>query len=252
MKRSICVLATMAMGAAAWAQQAPQAQPAAGVPAEPPVNPAWNTAQLMQRNGGSLMRASMAMPPEAPKARLSGISFYVVPEPQPKVLRKHDLVTIIIREESEMSSEGNTDLKKDMNFDAKIQEWFRLRPELMKIEGGGAPDQPGAAFGASRDFKGEATVDRTDSFITRIQAEVIDVKPNETFAIQARKRIKHDEEETEYILTGTCRAGDLTADNTILSWQVHDLVVETKHKGAVRDSTKRGLVPGLLDFVNPF
>ncbi len=80
----------------------------------------------------------------------------------------------------------------------------------------------------------------------------MDVKPNGTFAVQARKRIKHDEEEQEYTLTGICRAGDLTPDNTLLSTQMHDLSIERLTKGAVRDTTNRGWIPKLLDFVNPF
>jgi hypothetical protein len=41
-------------------------------------------------------------------------------------------------------------------------------------------------------------------------------------------------------------------DNTVLSTQCYDLNLEKNHRGAVRDTQKRGLVPRLLDFVNPF
>jgi len=209
--------------------------------------------QLMQKSGGSLLRASMMAGPDPGRARISQVSFMAVPEPEPKNLKKHDLVTIIVREETEYTSDGSTDLKKQADFEAKLEQWIKLKLSNAEIEGGGEGDTPPAIkFSGARNFKGEATVDRSDSLTTRIAAEVVDVKPNGTFAIQASKRIKHDEEETEYVLTGVCRAGDLSPDNTILSTNIHNLSIETTHKGAVRDTTKRGLVPKLLDFINPF
>ncbi|HEV8292397.1 MAG TPA: flagellar basal body L-ring protein FlgH, partial [Tepidisphaeraceae bacterium] len=68
----------------------------------------------------------------------------------------------------------------------------------------------------------------------------------------ARKLIKKDDEEQEFILTGICRGGDVTPDNTVLSSQVYNLELITNHKGAIRDTTKRGFIPKLLDFINPF
>jgi len=222
-----------------------------------------SVASHMARNGGSLFKASLntiplssrpeLMKADPAKARLLAASFVAVPDPEPKTVQKHDLVTIIIREQSEFSSDGTTDLKKEADLQAKLEEWVKLDPTNFGLKGGAqGSTPPGVKMSGSRNFKGEATVDRTDSFVTRIAAEVVDVKPNGTFVVQARKQIKHDEEEAEYLLTGVCRAGDLTPDNTILSTQVYNLEIATTHKGAVKDTTKRGLVPKLLDFLNPF
>ncbi len=242
-----------AMGPA-WGQEAAPAggrQAPAAAQAMGPEKP--SAAQLMQKNGGSLLRASLMAAPDPAKAKVSVVSYVSVPEPTPKTLKKHDLVTIIIREQSEYSSDGSTELKKKTDFDLRLEEWVKLDPRNFEIEGGAlGANPPSIKLGGARNYKGEATVDRTDKLVTRIAAEVVDVKPNGTLAIQARKRIKHDEEEQEYLLTGICRAEDLSPDNTILSTNVHDLNIETTHKGAVRDNTKRGLIPKLLDVINPF
>ncbi len=191
----------------------------------------------------------MALPPDPARAKISSISYYTVPEPVPKTLKKHDLITIIIREESTITSDGTSDLKKNADMDANVS----ALPKLGNISGGNALSQNIAAtMAGTRNFKGEAKVDRTDSFVTRIEAEVVDVKPNGTLAIAAHKRIKYDEEEQEYTMTGVCQAKDLTPDNTILSTQVHNLDISLTTKGAVRDTTKRGIVPQVLDFINPF
>ena len=207
----------------------------------------------MQLNGGSLLKASLASAPDPSKAKLASLSFFSVPEPEPRTIKKHDLVTIIIREESEMSSDGKSDLKKSADLDARVDEWVALNFKNFALQGGGqGASPPSVKLGGSRNSKGEAKLERTDTFLARITAEVIDVKPNGTFAIQARKLIKKDDEEQEFLLTGICRGADVTPDNTVLSTQVYNLELNTKHKGAVRDTTKRGFIPKLLDFINPF
>ena len=44
----------------------------------------------------------------------------------------------------------------------------------------------------------------------------------------------------------------ITADNTILSTQLADFNLRKTHKGNVRNATKKGLIPKLLDVINPF
>ena len=82
--------------------------------------------------------------------------------------------------------------------------------------------------------------------------EVVDVKPNGTLVIQARKTIKADDEEQQFVLTGTCRVEDVVADNTVLSTQMYDLRVEKNTKGAVRGATKRSWLGEILDAISPF
>jgi flagellar L-ring protein FlgH len=210
-------------------------------------------AELMQLNSGSLLRASLAAAPDPAKARLAGVSFFSVPDPEPKVIKKHDLVTIIIREDSQMTTDGKSDLKKSADLDASLDEWVSANFKNFAIQGGGeGSNPPSVKMSGTRNLKGEAKLERTDRFLARITAEVVDVKPNGTFAVQARKLIKKDDEEQEFILTGICRGGDVTPDNTVLSSQVYNLALITNHKGAVRDTTKRGFIPKLLDFINPF
>ena len=209
---------------------------------------------VMRNNGGSLFRATLATAPDPGAAKPAHISLFAVAPPEPRTIRKHDQITIIIREESEFSSDGNSELTKDYQLDARITEFLDLG-ELLKgrVKGGGVTGAvPSVNLSGNRDFQGEAKIDRQDSFVARIQAEVVDVKPNGTCVVQARKRIVTDDEEQEFILTGSLRAADVTVDNTVLSTQIANLELHKNHKGAVRDGTKRGLLPKLLDVINPF
>ena len=222
--------------------------PADGTP-QPPLDPAM----VAQQAGGSMLRATISTPVDPAAASLANVSFFAVPEPPPKTIKKHDLVTIVVNESSEFSSEGSTDLKKTNDLDAKIDAFMRFSLSNFALKSnvntGTIPEAKGEL---TRDFDGEATVERTDVFNTRITAEVLDVKPNGTLVLQARQHIKTDEEEQMMILSGICRVEDVTPDNTVLSTQIFDKDVSKTHKGAVRDTTKRGWVPKLLDAVNPF
>ncbi|MDB5296043.1 MAG: flgH, partial [Phycisphaerales bacterium] len=210
------------------------------------------------RTGGSLLQAqslaSAAAAAGGPGVgRPAEVSFFAVPEPEPKTIRKHDLVTIVVREESGFSSQGTTDVKRDSALEGKIDEFVKLRLKNYEVEGGGiGPTPPSLKASGSRSFKGEGTVDRTDSLTARITGEVVDVKPNGTLVLQARKTIKTDDELQQFVLSGTCRVEDVIADNTILSTQMYDLRVEKSHKGAVRSATRKSWLGNIVDAISPF
>ncbi len=207
---------------------------------------------LSQRAGGSLVRATLTSPVDPQQVELKDVSFFSVPEPEPRTIKKHDLVTIIVNEESEFSSKGTTDLKKNADFDAKVDAFVRFSLSKMALNPTAVSSNPEIKTEGSRDFKGDASVDRSDTFTARITAEVLDVKPNNTLVLQARQHIKTDDEEQTMILSGICRVDDITPDNTVLSTQIFDKDLTKSHKGAVYDTQKRGWVPKLLDVVNPF
>jgi flagellar L-ring protein precursor FlgH len=222
---------------------------------EPQQPPPPTPAEAYQRSGGSLLRATLASQPEAAQAPLASVSFLAVPEPEPRVIKKHDLVTIIVREESSFISDGATDFKKEAEFEARLEEFIKIDALLrdLQLKGGGVTDPvPAIKMAGTRDFNGEGSVDRTDKLTLRVTAEVVDVKPNGTLVLQARQRIKTDEEEQTFILSGVCRAADVSADNTVLSSQMFDKDITKSHKGTVREATRRGWLSKLLDAVSPF
>lgn len=205
-------------------------------------------------HGGSLLRATLQQQasPNNDVVPYRAVSAMAVAEPVARTLKKHDMVTIIVREESQASATGTTDLKKSADLDAKIESYVQLNLAKLQLTGQVPSNPLELKASGARNFKGESQVDRTDTMTARIGAEVIDVKPNGTLVLQAKKHIKADEEEQDFILTGACRAEDVQPDNTVLSNQLHDLDVRKVTKGAARDGTKRGFIPRLLDVLNPF
>jgi flagellar L-ring protein precursor FlgH len=208
---------------------------------------------VMQQTGVSLLKASISVRADASQAKLSDVSFFAVKMPDPHVLKKHDLVTIIIREESEISSQSNKDVKKEADLTAKLDQFIQLDLKKFAIRGFTQSQSPADIdINGVREFKGNGELDRTDSLTARITAEVLDVKPNGTLVLQARKTIKTDEEEQQFILSGICRVEDVATDNTVLSTQIFDLDLQKNHKGDVKDAVTKGWLPRLMQLVNPF
>jgi flagellar L-ring protein precursor FlgH len=215
-------------------------------------------ARSFSRSGSSLFRAQTAnAPSRAPAAAdinrsIGGQSYFAVTPPRPRTYAKHDLVTVIVREQSEFKSEGTTELEKDARLQARIDEFLSLDLDNMALKQIVGTNKPRIDLRGSREFNGEGEVERKDSLTARLQAEVVDVKPNGNLVLAARKRLKTDDEVQEFILSGTVRAEDISPDNTVLSTQVYDLNLEKTHTGGIRDSTKRGWMPRFVDWLNPF
>jgi len=218
-----------------------------------PMAPDW--ARAMRESGGSLLRASGGASAEEagpmPRSEYERVSLFAVPPPPPRVIRPHDLVTIIVREQSEYSSTGSIDLTKEASLNAIVNEFVRLSSGLELVSSIGAI-KPEIDLSGNREFKGEGSTDRSDSISARVTAQVIDVRPNGTLVLAARKRIITDEEEQIFLMSGIARATDISLDNTILSTQLGDFDLQKKTKGPVRNATKRGWLPRFLDALNPF
>ncbi len=211
------------------------------------------TADVIATGGPSFT----SMPPaeaSLPGTRaLETVSFIGIAPAQPRRFKVHDQVSVIVRQQKQYEADGQLNSERRWNMDGELSNWFRFYDDVKhlgsdKLSNG----KPGFTFDYNNRAQNRATNDREDSFITRVQAFIIDVKPNGNLVIEARMREEHDEEIINITLTGTCRSEDVTAANTILSTQIADLVLIEKNEGSVRDTTKRGFIPRLFDFAKPF
>jgi flagellar L-ring protein FlgH len=236
-------------------QQSSDARPTRNVAAQPTANlngAPPNIGQLMRASNGSLHRATAAMPDDPRLVRPGDVSYFSIAAPRPKTLVKNDLVTIIVREESSYSSDSSADASKDASLDARIEQFPKVDLSNFALTAGIGATIPQFKISGTREYKNEGQTDRSDKLTARLQAEVVDVKPNGTLVLQARKRIVTDEDEQLFVLTGICRVQDVTADNSVLSTQLYDLDVKKTHSGPVRDAVKRGWLPRAMDWINPF
>lgn len=205
-------------------------------------------------------RPQMPQPVTGPDGRfdrlspaISQTSYSAVPLPEPRGYALHDLVTIIIRESIENDISSTTDTKKSVSVDGKVTSFpsiasmLELRPRTSPTT-----NNPTVGLSMDTDFTGEGSHKRTDTFTTRLTARIIDIKPNGTLILEARKRIVDDREDVTLVLTGTCRKEDIQTDNTILSTQIYDLFLRKQTAGEMKKASEKGLLTRILDTVFNF
>ena len=216
----------------------PAGQPAAG-PArgcEPGLHAGPKDKQNKPRTNATLLRASP----------------FAVEAPEPEKFGVNDQVTIIIRETKTATTDSKLESKKDWTLDGALKKWISLSDKNGLQAGQFLAGSPEVALNWNNDYKGDGKYDRKDEFTTRIQATIVDVKPNGTLVLEAHKRVTVDDEGYTVTLTGDCRSRDVTPQNSVLSTQIANLRLDVKDSGAVRDVTRRGWIQRGLDFLRPF
>lgn len=187
---------------------------------------------------------------------ISRMSITAVRPPERRQFETHDLITIIVRESIENESESEIETEKDFSLKGIISAFPNLRlQDLVDFQLGQTrldDGQPQVDITLNRGFEGEGDYERKDTFTTRITARVIDIKPNGSIVLEARKFIQSDNESVNIILTGTCRKEDVTPDNTILSTQIYDLRLDKQHSGELRKAVKKGFLTKLFEFIFNF
>lgn len=197
-----------------------------------------------------------AVPPRedaSPSTRsIEAVSLIAIPRTPPRKFRPHDLITIIVKQQKTRESEAKLDTEKKWDIGGKLTEWFRFYEDHKLGSDKLSNGKPGFKFKFDNKYETDGQKEREDKFETRIQAQVVDVKPNGNLVLEARQHETHDNEVIEITLTGVCRSLDVTPNNTILSTQIAELTLVERNSGAVHDATERGWIPRLLDWAKPF
>ena len=187
---------------------------------------------------------------------IAGASFVAVGPPAVRKFAIHDLVTVIVREsisndaESTLETENNYKKKGKINAIPRLTLRDLLNLQLKQSDlAGGAPQ---VNVELDNKWGSDGKHGQRNTFTARITARIIDVKPNGTLVLEARKRIVTDSDSFTVVVTGICRNQDIAADNTILSEKISDLSVMKHHSGELRKAAKKGLLTKIMDVLFNF
>lgn len=188
-----------------------------------------------------------------PQEPLKSTSLTMVEAPKPRDFAIHDLVTIIVQEQSKQSSTAKLDTKKDASIKGKINKLPDVA-DLLQMMLDSTDTTPQVEIGADgqQSFKGDGKYERTERLTDKIQATVIDVKPNGTLVLEAKRTIAKDQEVQTMVLSGMCRREDVTSSNTILSSQLADLTVGVESTGDVKDTASKGFFTRVFEAIFNF
>jgi flagellar L-ring protein precursor FlgH len=221
----------------------------------------WATSRPAAPNSGggafdTAVDARTALKADRPDPQANALllrwSPLAIKSPDQEKVKVHDLITIIVRESKIAKTDSKLESKKDWQLDSSLDEWIRFSNAHGMVPAQFTQGNPSAKFDFLNDYKGDGQYNRKDELTTRVTARVIDVKPNGNLVLEATKQIMMDDDGYTLTLTGECRANDVTADNTVLSTQIADPVIDVQHTGAVRDATRRGWIQRALDLMRLF
>ena len=190
--------------------------------------------------GGLLMQAAGA----------EGISVSLVAPDE--MWEEEDLLQIIVRETSNSKIQQERELEKEGLAKAEVAEFSSFDFGSFSFSPTTGTSLPGIEIGAEKEFNGEGDYSRKDEMTDRITARVVEVKPNGNLVIEARVIRDWSGDRTEIRLTGVVDPDMITAAKTIISNQIYDLKIEKIHSGPVEESTQRGFLAEVLDFLFAF
>ena len=168
---------------------------------------------------------------------------------RPTELKKHDLVTIVVDEKSELQRNQKFNRQRNAQLLADLKEFIRLGPTGNLVPAAANNPKIDATLQNVINTTGQVT--DTEGIKYRIAATVVDVYPNGTLVLEAKKVIQTQDGESTYKLTGLLRAQDVGPDNTASSENIANLNIVKQQAGRVYDSTKRSRLQRLLDLINP-
>ena len=171
--------------------------------------------------------------------------------PEVKTIKLHDIVTIIVSEQSVVISEGEMDRKKKAHGDLKLKDWILL--DWLEVfpdpQGRGDPHIRGEV---DNKLRAEAGIETRDSLKCRVACSVVDIRPNGNLIIEGHRTINNNEETWDVSLNGEIRPTDVLPNNTVLSENVAGLRLAKRESGHVRDGYRRGWLLRILDRWQPF
>lgn len=189
----------------------------------------------------------------APEVPLTAVSLYAVEPPKPREFAEHDLVTIIISERNKFERDQSLDTQKNYDNRVAIDSFIDLMKLLeLRVETNSRQPILNVDLNARQRFKGEGEYEREDRMTARVTARVLEIKPNGTLLLEARTSLVTDAEEQIITLSGLCRAEDVTNANTVQSNQIFDLRLDVQHSGQVKKTSKKGLIPQVVETILNF
>jgi flagellar L-ring protein precursor FlgH len=161
-----------------------------------------------------------------------------------------DILTILVQENTSASKQNNTTTAKNASMDAAIATFLYSPAASSFLTKGG--QMPAIKYNSKNTFSGGGTVDDSQKILASVAVKVVDALPNKNLVIEGRRETSFSGEKQTIILHGVVRTEDVSANNTVFSYNIADAKVEIIGRGALPDNQRRGWFTRIWDKVNPF
>ena len=161
-----------------------------------------------------------------------------------------DILSIVVQETSTASKDNSTKTAKKTGVDASIDSFFYSpgASSLLTKKG----QLPALKFSSSHDFDGGGTINNSEKIVARIAVRVVDVLPNQNLVIEGKRQTSFGGETQDILLRGVLRPADITANNTVFSYNVAEATIRFSGKGTVSETQRKGWFTRVWEKVTPF
>ncbi len=169
--------------------------------------------------------------------------------------RVGDIVVVNIMESSSAQNTANTDADRETSNDYSIPSFFGLNRVNVPMSAMHVPIGAGTSVlntGSLSDLSASGQTARGNTVTSSIASRVIKVLPGGILQIEGVRTTRVNEETQYMVISGTIRARDIGADNTIMSTQVADANIQYYGQGVLADKQKPGWFTRFMDNLWPF
>lgn len=163
-----------------------------------------------------------------------------------KAMNVNDIVTIIIKEDTNQSVKASKSTNKATNSNLNSGVFSGLLSKLNKHTDIGFNTKN------NHDFSGGGQASRNDKFQTTISARVIKVLANGNYFIEGKKQLLINGEKQIIQITGVIRPYDITGQNTIESKYIADAKILYSTQGEIDKATQKSWGTKAIETLWPF
>ena len=164
--------------------------------------------------------------------------------------RVGDLITIVVQENTTANKNNQTSTSKKASMDAAITAFLYSPAASGLLTKGGT--LPALKYSSANTFDGGGTIANSEQIVAQVTVRVIDVLPNHSMLIEGTRETAFGGERQNVVLHGIIRAEDVSANNTVFSYNVADAKIQIITKGAITDSQRKGWFTKIWDKLSPF
>jgi flagellar L-ring protein FlgH len=164
--------------------------------------------------------------------------------------RVGDLITIVVQENTTANKNNQTSTSKKATMDAAITAFLYSPAASGLLTKGGT--MPALKYNSANTFDGGGTIANSEQIVAQVTVRVIDVLPNHNMLVEGTRETAFGGEKQNVVLHGIVRAEDVTANNTVFSYNVADAKIQIVTKGAITDSQRKGWFTKIWDKLSPF
>jgi flagellar L-ring protein precursor FlgH len=161
-----------------------------------------------------------------------------------------DILTVLIQENNGATRQNNTATSKKASLNAAIASilYGPAASGLLTKKG----TLPAINYTSDAEFNGGGTINNSETITAQMAVRVIDVLPNGNMVVEGQLRTAFSGEKQDAVVRGTVRPDDISANNTLLSYNIADATIQFLSKGTITDAQRKGWFTRVWDKLSPF